>query len=236
MEIFYGSGLRLARAREHLADLKARINVFRQEYKDGFAFDFDPDTQRLTLGAQNETGKPWPMFSVLVGEVTYNLRAALDYFIYELAAIDSGMIQDGTQFPIEDTPEGFKRRRATFLKGVSDEHVALIDRLQPHAGCHWTKRLASLSNPDKHRQLAVLDNLSEASAVIRKGTPGSFSSVKGGRVFQARTGPNPVDVHVDFDISIRVAFRDETGVVETLDELQNEVAAVLQQFKAVLGT
>jgi hypothetical protein len=232
MEIFHGAQLRLDRAAEHLAQLQSSIEVFRQEYKDGFSFEFDSETEQLRMTAQNETGEPWPMLSVLVGEVVYNVRAALDYFVYELAFIDSGKPQRGTQFPIESTPEGFARRRKTFLKGVSDEHVALIERLQPHAGCQWTKILALLSNPDKHMHLTVLANMTESVAKVSKGEFGAFDHVATGQVFRAESGPNPGDVHVDFSVSIRIAFPEGPEVVETLEVLKTQVSQALQGFKA----
>ena len=47
------------------------------------------------------------MLGILIGETIYNLRAILDYLVYELAILDSGQIQKGTQFPIEDTESEF---------------------------------------------------------------------------------------------------------------------------------
>jgi hypothetical protein len=63
------------------------------------------------------------------------LVAALDYLIFVLAKSDSGVEQDGTQFPVCKRKEFFDRGRKTMLKGMSDEHVALIERLQPYKGC-----------------------------------------------------------------------------------------------------
>ena len=80
--------------------------------------------------------------SILVGEIIYNLRAAIDYLIYELAFVDSKKIQHGTQFPIEDTEGDVmgrcdeKRRRGVFLRGLTDQHRAAIKRLQPCDGCN----------------------------------------------------------------------------------------------------
>ena len=42
---------------------------------------------------------------IRVGEVCYNFRSALDYLIFELAKLDSGVEQGGTQFPIMDSPK-----------------------------------------------------------------------------------------------------------------------------------
>src|SRR5689334_11619575 len=89
--------------------------------------------------------------SVVVGEIVYNLRAALDYLVYVPAEQDSGARQSGTQFPIEDSQQGFTAHRPTRLKGVSDEHAAVIRQFQPYRGCEWTRTLRDLSNPDKHR-------------------------------------------------------------------------------------
>ena len=52
-----------------------------------------------------------PTFGIRVGEAIYNLRAALDYLVYELAILDSGNVQQGTQFPIEDTKDGVRWKR-----------------------------------------------------------------------------------------------------------------------------
>src|SRR3989442_13745286 len=65
-------------------------------------------------------------------EVAGHFRSALDYLIGQLANLDSGPGERRTQLPIESTPEGFKKRRDSFLEGVNDAHVAAIERLQPY--------------------------------------------------------------------------------------------------------
>ena len=93
-------------------------------------------------------------FGVLIGEIFYNLRCASDYLVFELAKLDSGMEQNGTQFPIVDTKKDFEGRvKGPWLRGIKTAHVAEIERLQPYNGCTWTKRLRECSNPDKHRHL-----------------------------------------------------------------------------------
>jgi len=73
------------------------------------------------------------MLGILVGEVIYNLRAALDYLIYELAFLDSFKIQEGTQFPIEDTKRRWQvaafgtKKRPARLVGISGRHKAAIE-------------------------------------------------------------------------------------------------------------
>ena len=152
----HGVRLRYERAGEHLADIRREIEPI-----------YDNFTQ-VRVGEYPETGggyavvfpqvqEPPPGLSVRVGEMIYNLRAALDYVVFELARHDSGEAQEGTQFPIEDREDVFRKtRRTTYLKGISDEHLALIEGYQPYKGCDWTVLLRQLSNPDKHRELHLL--------------------------------------------------------------------------------
>jgi hypothetical protein len=97
-----------------------------------------------------------------VSDAIHNIRAALDYLVYELALKDSGAIQEGTQFPFEHcrtgkspggNPIGFEAVKDRFLRGVNATHRAMIEKLQPYNGHDWAKNLRDISNPDKHRRL-----------------------------------------------------------------------------------
>jgi len=126
---------RIRRAKQHLARFKRELAAF-----------WGDEGRRLwipnaTTGIFEEQATPDlvpPTFGILVGECIYNLRAALDYLIYELAILDSGKIQERTQFPIEDTVKRWKTKCASRLKGLSVVHQACIERLQPCFGCKWT--------------------------------------------------------------------------------------------------
>jgi hypothetical protein len=104
--------------------------------------------------------------SITIGETIYNLRAALDYIVYDLACMAARKHLAGTQFPIEESSAGFLSRVSGknakgedvghFLRSVPPGAIALIAKLQPYAGCTWTRDLRDLSNPGKHRRLASL--------------------------------------------------------------------------------
>jgi len=108
-----GAFARVDRAGEHLADLKPDIDAMRQQ-QDQATFPYfetePPHGFAVNLPTRADASMRIP---ILIGEIAYNLRSALDYLIFELAKLDSGMPQKGTQFPIEDTPEGFAHRRKT---------------------------------------------------------------------------------------------------------------------------
>jgi hypothetical protein len=166
---------RVDRAEQHLINLRKEIESFWwyanyavsvPEYTTGDFFDMG-DRELLP-----------PIISITIGEAVYNLRAALDYLVYELAVLDSGQIQKGTQFPIEDTPtdpghlKDLEKRWATGthkrLRGVSLPHQAAIRDLQPFAGCQWTKTLRVHSNIDKHETFILLTP--KAKVLIKVGT------------------------------------------------------------------
>jgi hypothetical protein len=208
--------LRVDRAGEHLADLQFRVDAFAESQKDKLTVELHEEGPVI----RNEGDDPPRVFSVIVGEVIYNLRAALDYLVYALAWLDSRTHQAKTQFPIEDTPEGFRGRRKTYLKGVSDEHVAAIQRLQPCDGCDWTAILRDISNQDKHWALEIV--VSETSGFIDFAWPKDKTPAD---AFAAG------EMHVNNAPTIDVAFPEGPLVVEALEALKTEVRAVLDAFE-----
>jgi hypothetical protein len=111
---------RVDRAGEHFSEFKRRVAVWNNAQCNTVVWQFDPqDPSKITVGVSKII--PMPLrIGTLVGEICYNLRTALDYLIFELAKLDSGIPQDGTQFPIEDAPKGFAwRQKGGWLKGLN---------------------------------------------------------------------------------------------------------------------
>ena len=187
-----GAYQRVRRAGIHLANLNRRVNALRKAIYDSVAIDRKPQSfvsedgkrREVVLGSAKFLIEPVQhTIKILIGEIIYNLRAALDYLIYELARLDSGQVIDGTQFPIENSINGFKRRRKSFLKGISDEHVTIVEGLQPYNGCDWTKLIAALSNPDKHRKLTIAN-----SSVIYSIPQGSTKAILADKPVDIKNG------------------------------------------------
>jgi hypothetical protein len=144
---------RVGRAQEHFCELQRHIAEIRQNYAETTRIYFDPSPpHECTVYPPPKISNP-PIISIVLGEICYNLRSALDYLIFELARQDSGAVQDGTQFPIDHSPEQFEKNKRSRLKGLSVAHIAAIEGFQPYKACNWTKVLRDLSNPDKHRAL-----------------------------------------------------------------------------------
>ena len=165
---------------------------------------------------------------VLIGEICYNLRSALDYLVFEIFKHDSGKTQEFTQFPIVDTKDKFRSwAKDARGKGLNSSHVADFKSLQPYNGCNWTKILRDLSNMDKHREFANIRGSFGANAFAR-GDPrfGRLSS-------PVRRTPHPahgeMDVKVDF--AGEILFVDGSPIVETLEIVKLGVAETLEAFK-----
>lgn len=91
--------------------------------------------------------------SFIASQTLHYLRSALDHLIYNASWFDQGVPQKGTQFPIYDQREKWSKKNgsAKQLGGMSAQHAAVIEAVQPFNGNQWTQDLQFLSNADKHR-------------------------------------------------------------------------------------
>lgn len=183
-------------------------------------------------------------FPILIGEIAQHLRAILDYLVYRLAELDSGSPQERTQFPVYDCPEQFRgKNRDRLLKGVNNAHATAIERLQPYNGGHWTKRLVTISNRDKHMDLTVA-------------LAGSAVRMRAGRTPNPPAGPDDeglslvieiprehavirrdyqvgVDqpMYMEFFFALYIKFDDGRHVITSVQEIVTEVGNTLAYFK-----
>ena len=206
--------LRAHRARLRLNGFRRRVRRFERAEFDAAEIKLFPEPNvPFQFGRPDN---PIPRnYPIAIGEIIYNLRAALDYLVFDLAAFDSGIEQNGTQFPIEDTEQGFRRHMKTYLRGINSGHIASIERLQPYNGCEWTKRFRSLSNPDKHRRLTHATHNTGLTAEIN---PADSPFPKGG-------------TNIKLEISIFISFQDGTPIIQTLNEFVKQVTNTLGTFK-----
>jgi hypothetical protein len=75
--------------RNHFAELQELIDAFRQNYLDTARIYFDPNPPYQAHAFPPSEFPHPPIISIVLGEICYNLRSALDYLIYELAAYDA---------------------------------------------------------------------------------------------------------------------------------------------------
>jgi hypothetical protein len=220
---------RVVRAGEHLADLRHRLLAALRKQEDSVICYFDPNPPYVLKTTTPDFPLPPMRIGVLIGEVCYNLRSALDYFVFEIFKLDSGIAQDFTQFPIIDTKDKFRSwAKDARRKGLNSLHIAELKPLQPYNGCNWTKILRDLSNMDKHRQFVNIEGSFTALAFAR-GEP-RFDRLSS----PVRRTPHPLhgEMDVKVDITSEILFVDRIPIVEKLEIVKLGVAETLEAFKS----
>ncbi len=221
-----GAYERVKRADEHLIDLDSRVDAISKTIGDSIVVYSEPKSHYEAgevLGAfKIELPEVPHIVKILVGEIIYNLRAALDYLIYELARYDSGSIQYKTQFSIEDSKDIFWGRHKGNLKGLNGEHIAAIELLQPYNGCDWTKLIRDLSDPDKHRQLTISKTSTQYIIHIPVGKPST----------EVPPVNSPVNMNNSATVHVKFSAGSTIMDIDTLNELKSQVTKTLDAFNS----
>ena len=169
---------------------------------------------------------------IIIGDVCYNLwRAALDYLVFNLSALNSGLDYQGTQFPIEIRRKDFRRRveERGVLGGMNVTHRDMIEKLQPCNGSKWSRTLKEISNPDKHRKITVT-NVGQ-NVASRSVQPDDLGNVSG-PVMSTGFGDGKPEMHTEVQITTLIVLGDGTPVIEALEQLKTEVTQVLLTFQS----
>ena len=222
---------RLIRAAEHLTEFEVLLDEVRRNeaYEAGIEFDPLPPycIKKVNLPGQTFFDM---RFGVLVGEIFYNLRSSLDYLIYELARHDSGRAQMDTQFPICDCARDFSNQKKRRLKGVSDEHIAAIERLQPFNGCAWTGQFRDHSNADKHRELVPING--KSTITVHSGLEKDLDSCRGYERKVAHPELGKPEVPLKVHVRLAVAFPGGGEISDIVQNLNAEIKSVLDSFRS----
>lgn len=175
---FEGCFARLDRAREHRDEFGAEW----ARYLDGLPAEMTyevGDNGRGRISIIRHEPPPHRL-SLLIGEFLYELRAALDNCLYEVAVQHSGQDpprgQAVLQFPIYDTPKAWTSNLYR-LKHLSDEHREMLERIQPYQAerqdLNCMRILNRLARSDRHRTLHVVGSIVAEGALLVEAPPGS---------------------------------------------------------------
>ncbi len=176
---------------------------------------------------------PSPLCSILIGEIAYNLKAALDYLVFQLFYLATGEFNNSTKFLIVHSPDEWKRNFPQFdtppkalkklwLHRIRAEHQAVLKGLQPFSGTEWTKTLQEITNPDRHRQLIEV--------------VGEIGYIQTGVIVPERPAADSVVIRpemlVDFETTRKITFeRGGRHAIDTMQHLAGEVAKVVDGFE-----
>ncbi len=155
--------LKTARAKEHLFEIRERLDAFRKNKPIAISHEDDLENQLhiVRLHVRDIPEK----IPLIVGDFVYCLRSSLDQLVWALAHTTKPYPRN-TQFPILDQPD--ERRIRDCTRGVPGDAVVIIQSLQPYTGqnpaavrSHLLWRLNLLSNIDKHRRVPTDKNVTD---------------------------------------------------------------------------
>lgn len=160
--MFVSARAKIGRAREHFNFLKGDFQRFINSHPYATRQEFKPDTGKTFLVYYPTAALP-TSWSLVVGELLYNLRSALDHVVYDL-----GTGVSMSEFPIFNEKRLFfepKRNGKTptnrsglyKIRGITNKRARrLIEEMQPYhvrQGTALLWVLHELNNIDKHRTL-----------------------------------------------------------------------------------
>jgi hypothetical protein len=167
---FEGCWQRVERANAHYETLRTAWNAFiKDEPYTAVAHVNDDGTGSIWVKPKHSTLPH--VFSLELGEMLYQLRAALNGCIYEAAILDTGKNpppnENRLEFPICRSAADFKNA-ANYIKPLSQERQTFIEFIQPYnipelppekEASSFHRALGILNDwarKDRHRQLHIL--------------------------------------------------------------------------------
>ncbi len=220
MTTLVGIHAKLLRAEHQISWITDESHKLCADIQQSIVREVHEDIDKQVWVYRGEMRRPPVEWSIIVGEILYNLRSALDHLVWQLVLANGQNPGRHNEFPIVLNHESWGQTRGRALKGVSQRHEAMIGFLQPYnAGIGiqfdigMLKVLNDLGNKEKHRHLVL------AMIVSR--------------------GIEPLDSQLD-DMSARPPFRGSliTGRIETgkvLLELNNANMDIVPSFKVDVG-
>jgi hypothetical protein len=162
--------LKWARSVEHQKLLAWEVREFRNVSSYEYARtdnERDYNDPLLRVHWQLRVKKPYPeRWSVLIGDVLTNLRAALDHAFWQAVAQHAGLPEQPHRvtFPIAPTAQKFKGPTKDLAPLVSSKVWEIVEAVQPFHGGNLAHTaplevLRWLSNLDKHRAVHVVGRI-----------------------------------------------------------------------------
>lgn len=157
-----GVHAKLLRAEYQLKQITSEADCLCSDVQHGIVREVREDVDKQVWVYRGEAPNAPICWSVIFGEILYNLRSALDHLVWQLVLANGETPGRHNAFPITNDVQGWERVKDNLLNGVSSRHKSMIGYLQPYTGginlpfdVSMLKFLDDLSNIEKHRYLIV---------------------------------------------------------------------------------
>lgn len=246
--LFHAPRAKVARARENLQGLQLEFQRFSESKPYRLRQEKDLETNEYIL-VYFPIGEIPCNWSVIIGEILFNLRSALDLAIYELTVREQGVPLSKTEFPVFDDKSVFSelkkdgtpttRSGLYKIRGLSQKTIDCIEASQPYNIRQTGKEsvlalLHEMNNIDKHNRLHLCRQMAFKTKIIliRDAPPNYLSMVLdniGGnldeRAIIARMEISPPflddEVYMNADVVIEIFF--DKGASSAFSEHQSVV-------------
>ena len=157
-----GIHAKLRRAEEQIQQITDEAHRLCNDVREGIVREVRDDVDEQVWIYRGPTPTVPVEWSVMIGEILYNIRSALDHLIWQLVLTNGLTPGRHNEFPIAKDHKRWQQEKARVLKGVSQRHQVMIGYLQPFTGgtglsfgVSNLKVLDCLSNTEKHRHVVV---------------------------------------------------------------------------------
>lgn len=254
-QLLKGARLKVARARQQLDGLEAEFKRFSDSkpYTLSLEKDVEPDKYVLIYHPGASIPDDWP---IIIGEIFFNLRSALDNAVHELSVRETGAPVKNSEFPVFDNKAAFADAKKNGdpapksglfkIRGLTQKTRDVIESLQPYnvaAGkLSVLQTIHEMNNRDKHRELILCGGLSGNTGLSSGKVPhgGHFTLDTHRHKLNEKTplawvytpGLDSSEVKMDADISFEITF-DESCC--SLFNFPQPVVKLLDDFITKVG-
>lgn len=252
-EPFFGSKLKIDRAKQHVQQLSMEIKAFVEANPIGLIREDHAKSGQHRWRVTGVKALP-PIWSCYIGDAVHNLRSALDLLVCALVRANRRQVKRKNGFPFSDSAKEFETDGLARVQGASPAAINLIRQLKPYKGGDGNKTLFlihELDVLDKHKMIIPVGaaSIRVAFKLEMPTIPGHPNRIEGFRlsltpkdrqfplqdgavVFAAPIG----EFDYDPQLTIQVAFGEGQivkgePVIPTLDQLGGFVESVIADFE-----
>lgn len=157
-----GTKLKIVRAKEQIDFLYQEIHLFFTGEPKPYEVITESNSKEPSYRVRLKKNRPPPReWGVLVGEIAYNLRSALDHLAWQLALLTTPTPSSRTEFPIFNDAIKFRDSSTGARPKIQNTPIAaqaVIESLQPYHSGDWPPVISlwwlhEINRIDKHREI-----------------------------------------------------------------------------------
>jgi hypothetical protein len=143
---FAGPKLKIARGREHVAELDAKVAAYLQDDSWAMLLQLEKNTGQHRIALKGRKEIPGE-FSTIFGDAVHNFRTALDILANDLVAL-SGVQPNKVYFPFGKDAIGFEDELKSKMGQAPADIQAIVRSFKPYSGV--LRAMHDLDIADKH--------------------------------------------------------------------------------------